>query len=458
MLAAFNLLAFGLIGFGLAYFVLTMGAGLREMRRFERANGGRTRHTYPDPSRARAAGTGLHPAAGDLYVWFLVPCLNEEAVIGNTVRCLASNPGARVLVIDDGSEDHTAEEAEAAGGDSVRVIRRYMPEARTGKGPALNHGYRVLCEEVEAAGIDPSQVLVTVMDADGRLSDGALDHVAPLFEDAEVGGVQLAVRIRNRSSGLLATFQDFEFWGLSAVMQVGRRATQTVSLGGNAQFTRLSVLQGLPHEPWTPSLTEDLELALTLTLDGWKLTTTPLASVDQQGLEGFDLLLRQRARWFQGHMTAARRLGEVWRSPKLAHAAAVELTLYLLVPWVLVLPWSIVWHISLLLAAGTLSFPAIEVLGSATLGRALLMTAFYLFSFAPHITASYLYFRQDRSMGRLRAMALGHLLLPWNYVAFIACWRGFAGLLRGQHSWDKTTRIVEAGPATPAAPAVQSGS
>jgi cellulose synthase/poly-beta-1,6-N-acetylglucosamine synthase-like glycosyltransferase len=443
VLAAFNLLAFGLIGFGLAYFVLTMGAGLRELRRFERASGGRVPHTYPDPARVQPAASGLHAAAGDLYVWFLVPCLNEEAVIGNTVRCLVANPGARVLVIDDGSEDATAEVAEAAGGESVRVIRRRLPEARQGKGPALNHGYRVLCEEVEAAGIEPALVLVAVMDADGRLSDGALRHVGPLFDDPDVGGVQLAVRIRNRASGLLATFQDFEFWGLSAVMQVGRRATQTVSLGGNAQFTRLSVLQSLPHEPWIPSLTEDLELALTLTLAGWRLTTTPLASVDQQGLERFDLLLRQRARWFQGHMTAARRLGDVWRSSRLAHAAAVELTLYLLVPWVLVLPWSIVWHISLLLSAGTLSFPTIELLGSPVAGRAALLGAFYLFSFAPHLTAGYLYLRQDRAMGRLRAIVLGHLLLPWNYVAFIACWRGFAGLLRGQHGWDKTARVVE---------------
>lgn len=448
MIAAFNLLALGLIGFGLAYFILTMGVGLRELRRFERSMGGRRLHTYPDPARVVPARTGLHPAAGDLYVWFLVPCLNEAAVIGNTVRCLAANPGARVLVIDDGSDDATPAEAEVAGGDSVRVVRRRLPEARQGKGEALNHGYRVLCEEVEAAGIDPARVLVAVMDADGRLSNGALDHVGPLFDDPEVGGVQLAVRIRNRASGLLATFQDFEFWGLSAVMQTGRRATQTVSLGGNAQFTRLSVLQSLPHEPWISSLTEDLELALTLTLAGWKLTTTPRASVDQQGLERFDLLLRQRARWFQGHMTAARRLGQVWHSPKLAHAAAVELSLYLLVPWILVLPWSIVWHISLVLAAGTLSFPTVEVSGSPVLGRTVLLGAFYLFSFAPHLTAGYLYFRQDRALGRVRALALGHLLVPWNYVAFIACWRGFAQMLRGQTEWDKTSRIAEGSAAT----------
>lgn len=445
-LSAFNLAAFGLIGFGLAYFVLAMGAGLVEMRRFERAHGGRVQHTYPDPMLVRPAGVGLRPAAGELYVWFLIPCLNEEMVIANTVRCLVANPGARVIVVDDASDDGTVDAAHSAGGDAVRVVQRRLPEARQGKGPALNRGYRVLCEEVAAAGIDPRCVLVTVMDADGRLSDGALGHVAPLFDDPEVGGAQLAVRIRNRSNSLLATFQDFEFWGLSAVMQTGRRATQTVSLGGNAQFTRLSVLQSLPHEPWIESLTEDLELALTLTLAGWKLTTTPLASVDQQGLERFDLLLRQRARWFQGHMTAARRLPDIWHSPKLAHPAAVELSLYLLVPWLLVLPWSIVWHISLVLSAGTLSFPMVEVYGSPVLGRALILLAFYIFSFAPHLTAGYLYFRQDRRLGRTRSLVLGHLLLPWNYVAFIACWRGLAQMLRGQNGWAKTNRLAESTP------------
>src|SRR5690606_38491975 len=59
-----------------------------------------------------------------LDVYFLVPCLNEDAVIGQTVSALTLLDGTTTLVIDDGSDDDTARCAEEAGGDRVRVLRR----------------------------------------------------------------------------------------------------------------------------------------------------------------------------------------------------------------------------------------------------------------------------------------------------------------------------------------------
>jgi cellulose synthase/poly-beta-1,6-N-acetylglucosamine synthase-like glycosyltransferase len=161
---------------------------------------------------------------GDFTLAFLIPCLNEEQVIGETVRSLRGlAPSSVVVVVDDASEDATAAIAEAAG---ARVVTRALPDARQGKGPALNAGYAALDLLAVELGLDPTHTVVCVMDADGRLSENAADEVLARFDDARVGGVQLPVRIRNRDS-FLGRMQDLEFWGMSAIAQMARMRTKS---------------------------------------------------------------------------------------------------------------------------------------------------------------------------------------------------------------------------------------
>jgi 1,2-diacylglycerol 3-beta-glucosyltransferase len=174
-------------------------------------------------ARRRAAGQAQDGDVVDA-VFALVPCLDEELVIADTVReLLAQDPGVRVVVVDDASDDRTAEAAAEAGGDRVVVHRRRLPDARKGKGPALNAGFARVREAVEAAYLDPERVLVLVMDADGRLSPGAVGRVKALFAEPKVGGAQLGVRIRNRATNTLTMIQDCEFWGIAALGPAGAR-------------------------------------------------------------------------------------------------------------------------------------------------------------------------------------------------------------------------------------------
>lgn len=65
----------------------------------------------------------------------LIPAFNEEDLVGETVRAVLSMAGVdEVVVIDDGSSDRTAAEANSAG---ARVIRL---TSNSGKGAALNKG------------------------------------------------------------------------------------------------------------------------------------------------------------------------------------------------------------------------------------------------------------------------------------------------------------------------------
>ncbi|WP_285114480.1 glycosyltransferase family 2 protein [Leifsonia sp. fls2-241-R2A-40a] len=428
-----NTLAQVVMIFSLVYFLAMMGAGIHENRKLGSKLGDQSRTRYEDPFID-------NPETFDVYV--MIPCLNEEAVIGPTVAALRNGARVTTIVIDDASDDSTSEIARREGGENTIVLRRELPDARTGKGEALNDAYRLVRRLVAEREQDTSRVIILVMDADGRLSDGALSHVLPLFEEPKVGGVQLPVRIRNRSKNFLTRFQDFQFWSMSAVTQVGRRKIGTVSLGGNGQFTRMAALEGLNAMPWSSSLTEDLDLAVSLSNDGWELTTTPFASVDQQAVESLRRLIVQRRRWYQGHMMAGKRLPEIWTNPKLSVAKVLELTGYLIVPWIFDLPWSILSHWVLFLSLTTVASSVTVVVGPLTVTVAVL--TWYLLTFAPALFTSWVYLRRDPECSPWRALLIGHSFVVMNYLSYICAWGALIRIIQRKNGWDKTKRTVEA--------------
>lgn len=438
-----------LIAYGLTYYLATTGAGVMIMRKV--GWGGRHRRfavshrtsrlwrllVAPQEAPPRAAVV----APDQLVTYFLVACLNEELVIGRTIKALLADRRARVIVVDDGSDDATGEVAAAVAPDRVTVVRRELPNARLGKGPALNTGLAAILHDAAARRIAASRIIVCVMDADGELSPRALDEVLPLFSDGRVGGVQLPVKIRNTGS-LLTTLQDLEFWGVAAVSQVGRNATGTVSLGGNGQFTRLTALLALGREPWRPRLTEDLDLGLALSVAGWRLLSTPRAHVTQQAVPALKALIRQRTRWNQGHLEASEWLGKVWSSRKVSHMGMAEMTLYLMVPW-MVLPWSLCMNYNIVMTVGWwMGWAAGPPVGTSPVEQIVSISTWYLMSFFPLWMAGFLYNKQ-RPGNVLRTLVAGHLLLVGNYIAYVACWRALFRYLRGSRGWAKTKRVDE---------------
>ncbi len=433
MFQVLTALAVAVMATAFLYLGWGMGSGWRQLRRKGVRVGHQASLGYGHPHEPA-------PPAG-WFVYFLVPALNEAEVIGRTVSCLIGSQKAHVVVIDDGSDDGTGALASAAGRGEITVIRRELPEARQGKGAALNAGYAFVSTDVWRRGLDPESVIVCVMDADGRLSDGALSEVLGCFDDPVVGAVQLSVRIRNRDTFLTA-YQDYLFWSMAAMSQFGRMATGTVSLGGNGQFSRLTALRGLGPEPWSESLTEDLDLGIRLALDGWVSTSAPGAAVDQQAVATLDRLVRQRRRWYQGHMAAGKHIPAIRRCGRLPHARALELVAYLSVPWVLDLPWSILFHVCVIgvLAHLTLTFG----LGN-TWAVPFAIAGFYVAVFFPCICCGLFYWRRDRRVGLDRALLFGHAIVAMNYVSFYCAWTALFRLVRGQNSWVKTSREREPG-------------
>lgn len=379
--------------------------------------------------------TGGWPLSMDnTLVVFAVPCLNEERVIEETLARLRSVPIPNfvVLVIDDGSDDHTAELVNASSFPELTLFRRRLPEARGGKGAALNAGIRWLLDSGRIDEWDPANVIVCILDADGRLEVSGLPRVLREFEDPLVGGVQIGVRIVNRAHRVLLRLQDMEFVTYTRIFQVPRSRSGYAFLGGNGQFTRLSALLSLGDEPWSDSLTEDVDLGIRLVLQGWWTRFVPEVTVEQQGLTSIRRLVRQRSRWFQGALQTWRLIPRVsamspWR-------VIIEFVHALLSPALILVTTFMVLSFLTFLTGAVLSGE-----GRSLLLRPTVLVSWYVLTFFPALVLGLAY-REGSGIGNVRLFALAHTFIVFAVTWVAAGWWATGRLIVGRRSWLKTER------------------
>ncbi len=73
-------------------------------------------------------------------------------------------------MINDGSADRTGEILKELESPALEVIDRLAPNARQGKAAALNYAFAQIFERLDP---DPERIIVSVVDADGRISPEA---------------------------------------------------------------------------------------------------------------------------------------------------------------------------------------------------------------------------------------------------------------------------------------------
>ena len=108
----------------------------------------------------------------------IIPAFNEEATVAMVVRQCLEN-GLETLVVDDGSQDCTADEARAAGANVLRL------PFNLGVGGALRCGFRWAVRNGFTA--------VVQCDADGQHSPALIRR---LIEDAQSRGLDLVIGSR----------------------------------------------------------------------------------------------------------------------------------------------------------------------------------------------------------------------------------------------------------------------
>ena len=381
-----------------------------------------------------------------------VAALNEEAVIGQTLESLLSLDHDRFVICvgNDGSTDATAEIlARYADNDQVAVLHRQLPRARTGKSDVLNecmeHTMRLLdSDHAVLGGLDAADVVVGIVDADGRLDKNTLKAVSPYFNDPEVAGVQIGVRIANARTNLLTRLQDLEFIGFCAFVQRARDRVGSIGLGGNGQFTRLSALVDLKQArggPWKiEALTEDLELGLALICRGWRTRYCPSVYVAQQGLPTIKPLLRQRTRWIQGHYSCWSYLRRLADAPATL-MTRIDLSLYLLLTiTVVVVTFSAV--VSVLALTGLLHTTN-HFLAFLPAGR-IRSTVSLALGLAPMVMFIFVYQRHSLAPFRLWEIpAAGFVFTLYTYVWTFATIRALSRTVSGRGNWVKTPRVAD---------------
>jgi 1,2-diacylglycerol 3-beta-glucosyltransferase len=401
------------------------------------------------------------------FEWhFFVPCRDEEAVIGDTIRYLRTTfPIAHVWVIDDDSDDSTAgvvRMLKRNGGvrdPQIHLVQRQRPYARTGKGNALNDAYRTL-KMWMGRRADADRAIIVVVDADGRPAPNCLEVCAAthLFGNPRIGAVQVDVRMINagqRQPGVtrwrrafgagLVRMQDLEFRTAIAAIQMSRGATGTISMGGNGQFTRLSALDsiaGPTGSPWRGSLLEDFELGVHLLTAGWHTGFSLDTHVNQEALYSLRRFLAQRTRWGQGTMQCMRYLRRIWDSDHLTTLGAAEMMYYLAQPWMQLLG-TLIYPIPMAMMAYRFAVSPSEVVTWFFDGAWILFTVYGAFGLLPFVLWGPVYRARCVPVGFWKSIAYGFGYALYIYTFYITSWRALIRLVRGNNGWTKTRRNKE---------------
>lgn len=152
----------------------------------------------------------------DIHRWKIVaaiPAYNEETTIGRVVRGSLAHAD-EVVVVDDGSLDHTAEVAQTAGAAIVRhgVNRGYGAALRSCFKYARNNGTRLL----------------VVLDGDGQHSP---DHIPRLIGPLEAGVADVSIGSRflqGDSNGSMPLYRHLGIRLLSVLTNLNFRHNESV--------------------------------------------------------------------------------------------------------------------------------------------------------------------------------------------------------------------------------------
>ena len=198
-----------------------------------------------DRSRRRERGAMAHFQP---FVSVLIPACDEEKVIAKTLGALMRSdyPNFEVVVIDDGSRDHTGEVVTQIASRYPRI--KLVTKPNGGKFSALNLAIQTVTSEY-----------VVTIDADTLVLPDTISNLVAPFADPGVDAVCGNIKVGNVKN-LLTNFQSVEY---ITTQNYDRRAFEVVNCisvvpGATGAWKRSSVLRVGGYSGET--LTEDADL------------------------------------------------------------------------------------------------------------------------------------------------------------------------------------------------------
>ena len=236
-------------------------------------------------------------------VTILVAAYNEEGAIADTLTSLVEQdyPGhVEVLVLNDGSSDHTAAIArQSIAGlphQANKTLKLLDFDVNRGKSAVLNDGLRAASHD-----------LIVTVDGDCWLRAGALTNlVARLLSDPEgTEAVAGAVMVRNSRSNLLTRAQEWDYFhGIAAVKRMqGMYHGTLVAQGAFSLYTRRALQQ---VGGWPECVGEDIVVSWALLERGYRIGYAADALAFTNVPESIRQFALQRKRWSRGLIEAFR--------------------------------------------------------------------------------------------------------------------------------------------------------
>jgi 1,2-diacylglycerol 3-beta-glucosyltransferase len=284
----------------------------------------------------RTVGLGAKAAQAELPIEkppmagvdVVVAARDEEAVIGRLVERLTAlrwpQSLLRIWIIDDGSEDRTAERLVELQQrhPQLQVVRRSR-QAGGGKSAALNE----VLQRLQGR-------WMLVLDADADMGPDLLERLIPFAEAGGWAAVQLRKAEVNSDQNWLTRGQAMEM-AFDAVVQEGRLAQGgVVELRGNGQLLRRDAVQtaGGFNEA---TITDDLDLSFRLLLAGLPIGVLWNPPICEEAVLTLPALWRQRQRWAEGGLQRYLDYGPQLLSNRLNGTQKLDLIVYFLLQYVL---------------------------------------------------------------------------------------------------------------------------
>ena len=217
-----------------------------------------------------------------------IPVFNGEEVLQETADSLLKLKYPKdkldLIIVDDGSKDDTYKIAKKYEKKGFRVFKL---SKNKGKGAALNLALSKSKGEFFGA-----------LDADSYATPLSLKKLMPYFDDPEVMAVTPAMRIHDPKT-FLQRVQQIEYL-------IGILLRKIFSFFGSLHVTPgpLSIYRKKFFDDYggydEENLPEDIEIALRIQKNDYKIENSILADVYTRGPKDFRTLLRQRLRWYKG--------------------------------------------------------------------------------------------------------------------------------------------------------------
>ena len=232
------------------------------------------------------------------FVSIFIPAHNEEFTIEDTIRSVCQidyhneegEPQYELIVVNDGSTDSTGEILSGLKSEfpQLKIVTRHPPRSGKGKGFVLNDALTLSRGEI-----------IGVFDADTQIKPDYLKKIIPYIHD-DIEGVQTRVKMFNKNENFLARMQHVEFTTFANTLIAKDNLDHTGFLGGNGQFVRKQAI--IDSGRWDGfAVTEDLNLAIKIILNGGKISYCGDCAVYQEAVTDWKAFFRQRTRWAIGN-------------------------------------------------------------------------------------------------------------------------------------------------------------